>query len=213
MRFGKKSSRVVVALVVAGLLAAGWFAFIKSDQKNPSPATQTNQPANAQTGQTSQPNAGSQTTTSPTGTFVEKTNYKYEVPSGWVELKKEALDQAGADSGIGRVSALAATFRTRLSTSTPKDETELKNSTLDDVKRNAPNFTLMSSVSTKVDNQSGQVFIYTFSDTASQQKFRHQLSAVPYKGKTFFLLASSIDSDFDKQTAEFKKILDSFKFK
>src|SRR3990167_4660482 len=213
MRLRKKSSRVVAAAAVAGLLAVGWFVFTGPEQKNSTPATQTNKPANAQTGQSNQPAANNQATNSALGTFVERTDYKYEVPSGWFEMKKETLEQAGADSGIGRVSALAATFRIKVASSTPKNDNELKNNTLDDVKRNAPNFVLVSTNSTKVDNKAGYVFVYAFTDTSSQQKFRHQLSAVPYKGKTFFLLASSIDSDFDKQTTEFKKILDSFRFK
>src|SRR3990167_3478735 len=213
MRLRKNNSRVVAAVAVTVLLAAGWFVFIKPDQKNSTPTTQTNQPTNAQTGQSNQPAADSQATNLPTGTFVEKADYKYEVPSGWIEMKKETLEQAGADSGIGRVSALAATFRIKVASSTPKNDNELKNNTLDDVKRNAPNFVLVSTNSTKVDNKAGYVFVYAFTDTSSQQKFRHQLSAVPNKGKTFFLLASSVDSDLDKQTEEFKKIIDSFHFK
>ena len=213
MRLRNNKTRVVVAAAVAGLLVAGWFVFLGPDQKNSTPATQTNQPANAQTGQSNQPAADSQATNSPLGTFVEKADYKYEVPSGWFEMKKETLEQAGADSGIGRVTALAATFRIKVASSTPKNDNELKSNTLDDVKRNAPNFVLVSTNSTKVDNKAGYVFVYAFTDTSSQQKFRHQLSAVPNKGKTFFLLASSVDSDFDKQTEEFKKIIDSFHFK
>ncbi len=213
MRFRKNGSGVLAIAAVLGLLAAGWFAFTKPDQKNATPATQTNQPANAQTGQTNQPSAGSQATTSPLGTFVGKADYKYEVPNGWTEMSKEIIQRTQADSGIARITELAATFRIKVAPSTPSNDNELKNNALDDVRENAPNFALVSSASTKIDGKSGQVFIYTFTDTDSQQKFRHQLSAVPYKDKTFFLLASSIDSDFDAQIAEFKKILDSFKFK
>ncbi|MBI2592212.1 hypothetical protein HYW36_01925 [Candidatus Saccharibacteria bacterium] len=211
MRFFKEKFKLPVLVTIAALLVVSWLVF-KPDNKGSSPASQTAQ-TTAPTSQTGQQTGETKATGQPLGTFVEKTDYKYEVPSGWVEIKKEALDQAGADSGIGRVAALAATFRIKISFSTPSNDNQLRNNTLDDIKKNAPNFALLSTTSTKVDGKSGYVFVYTFSDTSSKQKFRHQLSAVPNKGKTFFLLSSSVDSDFDKQTSEFKKITDSFKFK
>lgn len=207
---GRKFKLLALAAVAA--LLAGWLIF-KPDNKSPSPATQTGQAATVQTGQSGTANAEPKTTEQPLGTFIEKADYKYAVPSGWAEMSKEVIQRTEADSGIGRITDLAATFRIKIAPSTPSNDNELKNNTLNDVKRNAVNFTLVSTNSTKVDSKPGYVFVYTFTDTSSKQKFRHQLSAVPNKGKTFFLLASSVDSDFDKQVAEFQKILASFKFK
>ncbi len=206
MRFRKSKSRVVVSLaIVALLVAAVWLSF--KPKHEPQSVTQTG----TTTGQTAtQTNSG----TNADGTaFIDTADFRYDIPSDWVQMKKDVLDRIGATSGIARVSSTTALFKTTISASTPKNNTELKNNTLDDIKKNAPHFALLSSVGTKVDGKSGQVFIYTFTDTSGQNKFRQQLSAVPNKGKTFFLVASSADSEFDKQTGEFKKILDSFKFK
>lgn len=205
----RSKSRVVVGLAIVTLVVGGGWQIFSSDHKS-TPSTQTTKPTGVSTGQPAAANNTSGIATTP---FIETADFKYELLSGWAGLKKEVLEQAGASSGIGRVANLAATFRTKVSPSTPKDNNELKNSTLDDVKKNAPNFTLLSSVSTKVDGQAGQMFTYSFTDTDGKNKIRQQLSAIPYKGKTFFLLASAVDSDFDKQTGEFKKILDSFRFK
>lgn len=143
---------------------------------------------------------------------VATSDFHYTKPAGWATLAKADLDAQTAASGIFHTSP-AASFTIKVSGSTPASATELKNSTLDDIKKNAPNFTLLTSTSTKVDGQSGQVFGYTFTDKAGQNKLRQQLSAIPYKGKTYFLLFSSLDSDYDKQATDFGGILASFKFK
>ena len=71
----------------------------------------------------------------------------------------------------------------------------------------------MSTVDTKVDGQAGQKFTYNFSDSSGKNKTTQQMSVIPYKQKTFFLLFSSAAGDYDKQTDDFASILASFKFK
>lgn len=197
MRFSKNKPRVVAALAVAMLLAAGWLAL--KPNHNGTASTNTTKPANVSAGQS----------TGTTTASIETADFKYEVPAGWVQIKKEALDQAAATSGMARVSSLSATFKTSLDLSTPKDD----NSTLNIIKKNAPNFVLLSSVDAKIDGHSGRRFTYTFTSADGKDKIHHQLNVIPYKGKTYFLLFSAVDSDFDKQVGEFSKILSSFKFK
>src|SRR3990167_5853748 len=198
---GLNRSRLIALAVVATLAVGGWLAF-----KPDSSSNQATEPVNISGGQSVSQDAS--------GTaFIETADFKYEIPACWLQMKKEVLEQTGATSGIGRVSSSSATFATRVSTSTPKNDDELKNNSLDDIKKNAPNFALLSSLSTKVDGHSGYKFTYSFTDKDGQNKLRQQLSAVPYKTKTFFLLASSSDGDFDKQKGEFDKILNSFRFK
>lgn len=195
MRFYKNRSRVVTAIAIAMLITAGWLA-LKPDHDGASTNTT---PAGVST---------SQSSTSST-TSIETADFKYEVPAGWVQIKKEALDQTAATSGIAHVAALSATFKTSMDPSTPKDDS----STLSVFKKNAPNFALLSSVDTKIGGNSGRQFTYTFTSTDGKSKIRQQLSVIPYKGKTFFLLFSSVDSDFAQQTSDFSKVLASFKFK
>ena len=203
MRFLRPRSKLAILAVVAVLAAAGWL-ILKPSPSNTS--TQTANPISTAAGQS--------TTGSTSGiAVVETADFKYEIPIGWVQMQKEILGQLGATSGIARVSNTSAVFKTAISSLTPKDDAELKNNALNDIKKNAPHFALLSSVATKVDSKSGQVFTYSFTDSDGKNKIRQQLSAIPNKGKTFFLLASSLDSDFDKQSGEFKKILASFHFK
>ena len=211
MRFWKTKSRLVTALAIVAVVGTGWLV-LKPDPKDNTASNQTTNPVGAPAGQPA--SGGVSVTKDAAGTaFIETADFKYQIPASWVQMKKEVLDQIGATSGIGSVSNLTAIFKTSVSSSTPKDDNQLKNNTLDDIKKNAPNFALLSSLSTKVDGQSGYKFIYSFTDKDGQNKLRQQLSAVPYKAKTFFLLASSSDGDFDKQKGEFDKILNSFRFK
>lgn len=144
---------------------------------------------------------------------VATSDFHYTKPIGWATLAKTDLDAKGAASGIILATTPSASFTVKISASVPNSTTELKNSTLNDIKANAPNFVLISSTSLKVNNQAGQSFIYTFTDKAGQNKLRQQLVAIPYKGKTYFLLFSSNDTDFGARQADFDKILTSFKFK
>ena len=191
--------------VVAGLaviVAGGWLAFGRhSDTGSGIPQVKTVQ------------------TTNPGGTtntqkYIETSDFKYIVPEGWVELDKNALDRAAASSGIGRLSSYPATFRTQIDVLLSND-TDLKTQPLNIIKKNAPNFKQISVNSTTVDKKAGQQFVYTFTDNDGKNKVRQQLSAVPVKDKdkTFLLLFSSPDDSFDKQSNDFKTILDSFKFK
>lgn len=204
MRFWR-SSKLAAVLAIAILAGAGWLMFKPSPKTATPPA-----PAASQTGQAT-------TTTNKAdpakSAAIETVDFIYQKPVDWLQIKGSALDQAGATSGIGRASSPVATFKTSDSSSTPKDDNDLKNSTLNDIKKNAPNFELLSSVSTKVDNHAGQKFTYSFTDKDGKNKVRQQLSAVPYKGKTFFFLAASVDTDFDKLTGDFASILASVQFK
>lgn len=204
MRLLSSRKGVVVTLTAAVLVAGGGWLVFKPEHKA-TPPTQTSSPVST---------AGQSTTSSTSGlAVVETADFKYEIPIGWIQMQKEVLDQLGATSGIARVSTASAVFKTAISSVTPKDDTELKNNALNDIKKNAPHFVLISSAATKVDSKPGQVFIYSFTDSEGKNKVRQQLSAIPYKGKTFFLLASSLDTDFSKQTTDFSNILASFKFK
>jgi hypothetical protein len=201
MSFLTGKSRVVALVAVPVLVVGGW-AVLKPDHKA---ATTTNKPT---TTSTTTGTSGTSTTA-----LIDTVDYKYVIPAGWLQIDKDALDKAGADSVIARVSSASAVFKTTVSSSTPKDDAELKNNALNDIKKNAPHFVLISSVATKVDSKPGQVFTYSFTDSDGKNKIRQQLSAIPNKGKTFFLLATSLDSDFDKQTGDFNSILAGFKFK
>src|SRR3989338_2741647 len=198
---GLNRFRLIALAVVATLAVGGWLAF------NPnSSSTQATEPVNISGGQSVSQDAS--------GTaFIETADFKYEIPAGCKQRKRKVLEQSGASSGFGRVASSSATFATRVSSSTPKNDDELKNNSLDDIKKNAPNFALLSSLSTKVDGRSGYKFTYSFTDKDGQNKLRQQMNVIPYKGKTFFLLFSSAAADYDKQTTEFNKILVSFKFK
>lgn len=202
MRFYKNKSRLVVAVAVAMLLTAGWLAFKPSPK---APAT------------TSAPGTSQTTTTTkgadPTKTVsIETADFKYSKPPGWAKLSQKTLDSTGAASGIGRPTDPVASFSVKVSGAIPKDNNDLKNSTLNELKK-FTNFQLVSDVDTKVDGQAGQKFTYSFSDSSNNSKTTQQMNVVPYKGKTFFLLFSSAATDYDKQASGFAGILSSFHFK
>lgn len=204
MRFYKNKSRLVAAVAVAMLLSAGWLAF------KPSPKT----PATISTPGTSQ----TTTTTTTKGAdpaklvTIETADFNYAKPAGWAEISPQTLASTGAASGIGRPTEPVATFSIKVSTTVPKDNNDLKNGTLNELKK-FTNFQLVSDVDTKVDGQAGQKFTYSFSGSSGNSKTTQQMSVVPYKGKTFFLLFSSAATDYDKQAGDFSAILASFKFK
>ncbi len=205
MRFSKTKSRVVVSMAVAALLVAGWLAF-KPSPKNATTST-------SGTGQTTQATTAAKGADSAQTVTIETADFKYGKPAGWAEISPKILDSTGAASGIGRPTEPVATFSVRVSSSVPKDSNDLKNNSLNDIKKNAPNFTLISSVSTTVSGQSGQKFVYSFTDSTGNNKTTQQMSVIPYKQRTFFLLFSSGGADYDKQTGDFTTILNSFKFK
>lgn len=193
---------MVAVMAVAVLLVVGWLVF-KPGHKDTA-STQTTGAVSVSTGQPTGSATGATTTAS-----IETGDFKYAVPTGWVQIKKEALDQAAATSGIAHISALTATFKISIDPSTPKDDS----STLSIIKKNAPNFALLASTDTKVDGHTGRRFTYSFTDASGKNKVRQQLNVITYKGRTFFLLFSAVDGDFDKQTGDFASILASFKFK
>lgn len=140
---------------------------------------------------------------------IETQDFSYKRPSGWAELSQEVLNSSNASSGIGRTPAPSATFTVRSSAATPSDATDLKNSTINELK-NLSNFELINSVDKQVDGKSGQKFTYRYGNA---DKLKQELYVVVYKQKTFFLLFTSANADFDKQTGDFDKILADFKFK
>ena len=193
---------MVTLAVVAALVVGGWLAF-KPEAKT------TNTPV---TGQTTPATTSTKGADPSKAVLIEADGFKYEKPAGWAEIAPKILEANGSASGIGRPIEPVATFGVKISNTTPKDANDLRNGTLNELKK-FTNFQLTSNVNTKVDNQSGQKFIYSFSDGEGKNKTTQQMSVIPYKGKTFFLLFSSAAADYDKQAAEFNKILVSFKFK
>lgn len=200
-----KISKVAVVLVVAGLAAAGWFVF-KPDAK---PTTTTTNPATSQAVQATSDERGADPKKA---VFIEVDDFRYEKPAGWAEISPQILKSNGSASGIGRPTEPVATFSIRVTDSIPKDNTDLRNSTLNELKK-FTNFLLSSNTDTKVDSKSGQRFVYNFTDSEGKNKTAQQMSVIVHNNKTFFLLFSSADADYNKQTGEFQKILDSFKFK
>ena len=193
---------MVVTVAVAVLLVAGWLAF-KPSHKTP---TTTSTPGASQTTSTTKGADPAKLVT------IETADFKYDKPVGWAEISSKTLDSTGAASGIGRPTEPVATFSIKVSNATPKDNNDLKNSTLNELKK-FTNFQLVSAVDTKVNSQAGQKFTYNFSDAGGNNKTTQQMSVVPYKQKTFFLLFTSTAADYDKQAGDFASILSSFKFK
>lgn len=200
----KNKSRLVTLLVVVALLAGGWLAFGREKLNSPQ---STDQPSGqAQVDSSSQPGATSNLP------YVETKEFKYQKPDGWTLMSQKALDAAEASSGIGRPISPAGTFIIKVSDSSFKDTNELKNATLEGLKK-LTYFQLALSEEIKVDAQSGHKFIYSFSDRSGANKLTQQMSAVINKDKVYLLLFSSTTADYDKQTGDFNKILVSFKFK
>lgn len=189
---------VVVAFIVLAASVAAFLIF------KPSPEPPKD---NAGTTETTFKSLGAQDIT--TEDFV------YQKPEGWAKLSKELLDSSAATSGIGLPSSSSAsslpmaTFTVKLADSIPKNDKDLKDSILLELKK-LTNFELVSSTATKVDGKSGQRFIYKFGE---KDMTKQELNAVVHNKKTFFLLFSSADKDFDSQGADFTSISSAFKFK
>ena len=210
MIFRKGSPRRIALVAIVALIVGlgGWWVFkpaAKPGSQTSGPTSGQTQPGQTQPGQTSQPASTADLT-------LETDDFKYAEPVGWAKLSKDTLKASTASSGIGRVAAPSATFTVKVSPLTPADQADLKNHALDDIKNNAPHFELLSSISAKIDGQAGQKFTYRF-DSSGQYKVKQELSAAVYKQKTFFLLFSAAESDFDRQQGEFTTILASFHFK
>lgn len=137
--------------------------------------------------------------------------FTYDKPTEWAILAKERLDSVGAITGTGRPPGLSATFTVRVSEALPKNDNDLRDSTLAELKK-LPGFTSLASTKTTIDGKSGYKFSY-ISTPAKNEKVKQDLVVVANAGKTFFLLFSSPSEDFDKYAAEFTAILNSFKFK
>ncbi len=210
MRFPKSKSRVVAAAAVAVLLAVGgWQAFKPSGK----PAQNTGEQKPGQSGQVqTSPSSSSQPAVNSSLPYIETAGFKYQEPSGWAQMSQKVLDSSGAASGIARPTAPAATFTLKVSEATPKDDNDLKNSILDELKKFS-HFELKSASETKVDGEGGQKFVYNFSDKNGDNKVTQQMSVIVNKNKTYFLLFSSAAADLDKQTGDFAQILASFHFK
>mgnify|MGYP001570262267 CR=1 FL=1 len=204
MRFRRSRSKLATVLVIAVLTGAGWMVFKPSSKTATAPT-----PASSQTTQPTSTTKGADPAKLVT---IGTADFKYSKPVGWAEISPKTLDSTGAASGIGRPTEPVATFSVKVSNAVPKDNNDLKNSTLNELKK-FTNFQLVSDVDTKVDGQAGRKFTYNFSDSSGNNKTTQQMSVVPYKQKTFFLLFSSTAADYDKQTGDFSAILSGFKFK
>ncbi|GEM_PF-1298778 len=206
MRFGISRNRVVAGVATALLVAGGaWLAFGRGDNK---PAT-TTVPGTSQTTPALLATKGADPAKLVT---IEVTEFKYDKPAGWAQMAQKVLDSSGAASGIARPAAPTATFTIKVNSAVPKDNNDLRDSTLTEL-RKFSHFSLISSADTKVDSKSGQKFVYSFSDINDENKVTQNISVVVNKQKTFFLLFSSAAADYDKQTGDFAAILGSFHFK
>lgn len=193
---------MVAGLAILIIAFGGWLVFKPSNNKGPAQtSTQT---------QTVSTTAGSAAI--PTQAYIETADFKYLKPSGWVEISQNSLDSSGATSGIARPSSPTASFTIKVNQAVPKDDNDLKNSTLTELK-NFLHFNLISTSSVSVNGKHGQQFVYSYSDTSYQNKITQNINVVVNRQKTFFLLFSSSAGDYDRQTSDFSAILSSFSFK
>lgn len=202
MSYPKSKLKLVAVLaVVLVAVVAGYLIFNKSDGSS-KPATTTSK------------ESAYQAKTNPKITkpaTVAAADFDYQKPAGWAKLAQDTLDLSTATSGIGQATKPGAQFTVKVSSSTPLNADDQKNSTLAQLKQ-LSSFELLASGDTNVDGKAGQIFTYTFSGT-DKIKVKQQLGVVVYKQKTFFLLFSSADSDFGRLQPEFNQILTGFKFK
>lgn len=141
----------------------------------------------------------------------------YQKPKGWAKLSKAVLESSAANSGIalpatsssGTTGPPIASFTVRVVPSIPKDNNDLKNSTLEVLKK-LSKFELVSNTDTKVAGKTGQKFAYTYED---KTKMEQELTVVVYNKKTYFILAYADATKFNAQSAEFAKIVGSITFK
>lgn len=143
--------------------------------------------------------------------YIETTDFKYQKPTGWEKLSTEFLNKEGSVSGIATAPTATVRFTIAMQpvSSSPANDAELKDSTLNTLKK-LQNFELIGSGDTKVDGKSGQTYTYRYGDKI---KTKQELTTVAYKDNVFLIKFTSTDSDFDNQKTDFSKILTSFKFK
>lgn len=201
MTYRKSRLKVIILIVVVlAAVAVGWLVFKPSAKTSPQPPT--NKPGTSTT-----KNSDQGQTTTPTEKASSE-DFTYQTPENWAALSKELLDSSKANSGIGHKVAPFATFKVSVTDGATSD---LKNATLSGLKK-LTNFSLLASGDAKLDGQTAQKFTYTFEgqDKSSQKQ---ELYVLVYKQKTFSLLFSSTEADYDKQAVDFAVIFSSFKFK
>lgn len=191
---------VVVVIIAIASVTLGWFPH-KTPSKTSSTGTNTSQPTSSNAVQAPDP---------ATKSTIDVDTFTYDKPAGWAAIAASALQTSGSITGIGLSSLPSVTFTAKVVDSVPANDSALKNDTLAGLKK-FDDFTLISNTNIKVNGQSGQQFIYSFSGTSG--KSNQRLIEIVYKQKTYMLLFQSLASDFDKQAGDFAKILDSFKFK
>jgi len=193
----KPKSRLILILLVLLLVVGGAFFIYKSKSRST-----TNNPT------TTQDNKDSKSLNQET---IEGNGFSYAKPEGWAKLSSELLKAQQADSGIGHTNpgGSVVTFVVKVLSSTPANDTELKNAVLAAPKY-LPGFELITSESIKVNDKSGQRFSYRFGEGI---KTKQELNAVVFNKKTYVLLFSSVEIDFDERKPDMAKILNSFNFK
>lgn len=187
---------LVIMVVAIASVALGWYP-----HKSPSKTSTTG------------PTTSSSSIKAPdpaTKSTIDVGSFTYDKPAGWAMIASTALQSSGSVTGIGLSSSPSVTFTAKIVDSVPASDTALKNDTLAGLKKFS-DFALISNTSVKVNGQSGQQFVYSFSGTSG--KSNQRLIEIVYKQKTYLLLFQSPSSDYDKQATDFAKILDSFKFK
>jgi hypothetical protein len=202
----KVKSLFIIVMVAVLLLALVGFVVYKRFAK---PSNSSSTPNSNTIDNQSQ--GGSKSSGSSEGSkTVSNDDFTFNAPTGWAFLAKASLDSTGATSGISRISAPGASFTIKVADAKPTSDNDLKNSTINELKK-APGFSLLSNANTQVSGKSGQKFVYTISGQ-SNSKLKQEMSVVVNKQKTFFLLFSAYEPDFDKLGSEYKQILDNFKF-
>ena len=206
MSYPKRKLKLLALLVVCLLFVAiaGFFVIKKLSPvktTGPTGSHQTASNTNNQGQSTPQP-------TQPANGSIRggAADFSYQSPAGWADMSKQVLDASGAASGISHQTSPTATFTIKVSNAIPKDTNDLKNSTLNELKKFS-NFALIANVDTNINGKTGQKFTYTFSDKNGNNKVKQEINVVVYNQKTFFLLFSSSESDFAKQSADFPQIL------
>lgn len=200
----KRRLKLVAVLAAAGLAAAGWFIF----RPESNTTITTTQPVTNQTTQVTSTEKGADPQKA---VYIEVEDFEYEKPAGWAEIAKNTLVASGANSGIGRPIEPVATFTVKVTSDAPSND-EIRKAVLDGPQK-LPNFVLATSTGTKVDNQAGQKFVYSFTDSKGENKSTQEMNVVVYNKKTFLLLFHTPAADYAKQINDFSAILNSFKFK
>lgn len=137
---------------------------------------------------------------------IKTGDFTYKPLSGWSILSKETLAASDATSGIG-TSSPAATFTIKVSSAVPKNNQEQEQATLSELKK-LSHFELLSSGDAKIDSKDAKKLVYRFGDSS---KVKQELYVIVNNQKTYFLLFSSSEQNFDKKRADFDKILEDFK--